>query len=346
MSVMLFCAGGSSNSGIGHLMRCQALAQVAEEQHVDSVFWLTQGARELALSRHDWVGKIVLANNEQHSLADDILAYCDTEMPVAIVVDGYDYSEQFLQQLSALPVPLVLMDDILQPGWQYADVICNPAGEQYRLQYEQGNGAATLCLGADFRLLRREFAVTLTLPLHQRISLTINMGGSDPQALTLPVLESVADALPYAPIRVIAGPGMLLQQREALQDFVRRSSCAIQLIENCQDMADVWNNARLAIAAAGGSQFELAACQTPSLLLCVADNQCEATRQAQSQGWCEAFDFISASPVTELTQRVVNLWNDANMLFAMHQRAAEFAVTDGAFNVLNAIAEKRQYHAQ
>lgn len=342
---LLFCAGGSAASGIGHIMRCQALAQVADAQHVESVFWLTNTARELALSRHDWVGNILEASDDQIHLAQNIIEYCRTELPVAIVIDGYAYTERFIQQLSDLPVPLVMFDDIQQAGWQSADVICNPAGEHLRANYMQGNPGATLCLGPEFRLLRREFTTGFTLPLAQRVSLTINMGGSDPFELTLPVLEAITQAIPDAPLRVVMGPGVSQQQRLALQHFVKSCPSAIQLIENCQDMADVWNNARLAIAAAGGSQFELAACHTPSLLLCVAENQRSATLQAAEQGWCEVFDFTGAQPLRELAERAANLWANQAALNNMHQRAAAFAFTEGAFNVLDAIAQHRQRHA-
>ena len=38
MSAVLFCTGGSRETGIGHVMRCQALAQAAAEQGLDSLF--------------------------------------------------------------------------------------------------------------------------------------------------------------------------------------------------------------------------------------------------------------------------------------------------------------------
>jgi spore coat polysaccharide biosynthesis predicted glycosyltransferase SpsG len=65
----------------------------------------------------------------------------------------------------------------------------------------------------------------------------------------------------------------------------------VQHVHDAQDMADMMLHSKLAVCAAGGSQFELLHCYTPSFLLVVADNQYPATQKASQQGWCEAVDW-------------------------------------------------------
>ena len=100
----------------------------------------------------------------------------------------------------------------------------------------------------------------------------------------------------------------------------------------------MWSNARLAIAAAGGSQFELAACLTPSVLLVVADNQVNATQQAATQGWCESWDARVKPDLTALVSRIVSLWENDAELATMHQKAQAHAETQGALELLSCIA--------
>ncbi|GGF52240.1 UDP-2,4-diacetamido-2,4,6-trideoxy-beta-L-altropyranose hydrolase [Alteromonas lipolytica] len=341
MSTLVFCTGGGQQSGIGHVMRCQALAQAAEEQGLDSVFIVNPAARQFILQRHDWTGRVELAVEGENALIEQLLNTADSAEAALIVLDGYGFSEAFIRAISVANAPLLLLDDIRQPGYQYADIICNPAGEPWRDAYAQANPGALLCLGAGFRLLRREFVATNPLPLAQRFSLTVNLGGSDPTGLTLPLLKALCHELPEAPFRVVTGPGFDGASLSALADFIATSECAIQHIHNCQDMADLWVNSRLAVAAAGGSQFELAACHTPSVLLVVAENQRQASNQAASQGWCEVFEATDVVALNALAARVKALWHDDKQLNTMYESAAPVAVRDGAWQLMAAIATWR-----
>ncbi|WP_339350133.1 glycosyltransferase, partial [uncultured Alteromonas sp.] len=197
------------------------------------------------------------------------------------------------------------------------------------------NANAQLCLGSQYRLLRREFSQTPTLPVSQRQSLTINFGGSDPKHFTLPVLKAISESLANTPIRVVTGPGFI--PLESLQHFIQQSPSPIQHIHNCQDMADVWIHSRLTIAAAGGAQFELAACQSPSVLVVVADNQLNATREASQQGWCDMWDARKSLSIPQLVDKVLTLWNDEARLEKMHMCAAQFSFVTGADTLLDAL---------
>ena len=339
MSGLLFCTGGNKASGIGHLMRCQALAQAAQEHGIDAVFVVNEAAREIALSRHDWCGKQITAPAEQNELAAQLLAVARDIGAIAIVVDGYAFNETFLQSLGESVFPLVLLDDIRQPGIQFASLICNPAGREWQEYYQQHNPQATLCLGAEYRLLRREFTATIPLPIERRFSLTINLGGSDPLGYTLPLLQAINKTVTDAPIRVVTGPGMDSEQLEAIKAYINDSGYAIQHVHNCQDMADLWSNSRLAITAAGGSQFELAACHTPAVLLVVAENQRNTTEQSVTQGWCMMYDALDCIDLDQISKHVTSMWHDGEKLSRMSLAASDYATKDGAFCLLNSILD-------
>ena len=139
------------------------------------------------------------------------------------------------------------------------------------------------------------------------------------------------------PVRVITGAAF--NNISALNEAIKASPLAIQHIHNCQDMADVWRHSKLAVSAAGGSQFELGVCETPSVLLMVAENQRTATEQAQQEGWCTTFDCTGDVPFDEIAGTVHALWQQPGKLEAMQQAVKGKYHADGAFNVLNAIAE-------
>ncbi|MDC8830460.1 UDP-2,4-diacetamido-2,4,6-trideoxy-beta-L-altropyranose hydrolase [Alteromonas gilva] len=340
MSKLVFCVEASASAGMGHLMRCLALAQAAQTRGLDSVWLVPEPVLPVCRQRHDWVGRAEQAASTEAGLAAQVEAICQQEHVLATVLDGYHFSADLAQQLQRLEPPLLVLDDIQGATIDSADIIVNPAGESLHRDYSRRNSTATLCLGAPYRLLRSEFAVTLPLELSQRRSLTVSLGGSDPKHYTLPLLDALAATLPDVPLRVVTGPGFA--HRDALDDFISDSPAIIQHVHNCQDMADVWVNARLAVAAAGGTQFELAACHTPAVLLVVADNQLVATEQASEQGWCETWDARESLDAPALSEKIKALWDDAQTLESMHQGAANYAFTEGADNVLDMLAEHLQ----
>ena len=104
-------------------------------------------------------------------------------------------------------------------------------------------------------------------------------------------------------------------------------------------MADLWSNSRLAITAAGGSQFELAACHTPAVLLVVAENQRNTTEQSVKQGWCMMYDALDCIDLDQISKHVTSMWHDGEKLSRMSLAASDYATKDGAFCLLNSILD-------
>lgn len=59
MNEMLFWVEASPEAGIGHLIRCIALAQAARLKGVQCLFLLNENARKIALTQHDWEFPII-----------------------------------------------------------------------------------------------------------------------------------------------------------------------------------------------------------------------------------------------------------------------------------------------
>ena len=335
MSELLFVVEVSSESGIGHLMRCLALAQAAQERGINSVFFVPAFAQRICKTRHDWCGTIVVAEQNSSTSLSLIEQRLQKKRTLGIVVDGYHFDQAFIERVSQLCFPLLILDDVKSPICQYAHLITNPAGVDWKSDYQSINPHATLCLGPRYRLLRRSFRQPPALPLSRRHCLTISFGGSDPKHFTLPVLKAVVKYLQDVPIRVVTGPGFT--QQTELGEFLTCCDAPVQHIHNGQDMADIWVNSRLTIAAAGGSQFELVACSSPSVLVVVADNQISATTQAVEQGWCEWWDARQALNVDLLAQKISNLWNDEKQLSQMYARSEHASYLAGTDNLLDAL---------
>ena len=340
MRPIVFRVAASEQIGLGHLMRCLALAQAAEDAGISVVFALDAGAVDFARARHDWNYPIVPVPADltdcKHS--EWLYGLLQKQNAPVLVVDGYIFTPDIFSHIPRDVVCTIVMDDGQQHLAQYADIIVNPATQTLDESYKKANPDVICATGDKYRLLRREFRTAQIKPLESRQGIAINFGGSDPLHLTLPLLKAITASNADIPIRVVTGPAC--EAYTEIADWAATSPAPIQHIHNCQDMAEVWCHARLAISAAGGSQFELGVCQTPTLLVVVAENQVAATSEAMEQGWCLSFDGRKRNVVSELAEKSISLYEENSLLSGMSEKAAQHYDVDGADRLLELLAEK------
>ncbi|MFT5313261.1 MAG: UDP-2,4-diacetamido-2,4,6-trideoxy-beta-L-altropyranose hydrolase [Paraglaciecola sp.] len=334
---ILFRVDANSSIGMGHLMRCLALAQALDKWNIQSFFAVDSSTQALCKSRRDWCGEILLLPEHIEATAETawIEKMLIDQQIDALVLDGYQFGQAYRQGLSRLNCPLILFDDNNESGALYAKLVINGAENAPALGYQQTAPAADYCLGAQYRVLRQEFIHQIPSQWQARHLLTLCMGGSDPKQLSLPLLKALEAQGFTGPICLITGDAY--QGLAQLQSVLQHSAMTVQHIHNCQVMASVFSQSRLVVSAAGGSQFELLACQSPSVLLVVADNQVNATLQAAQQGWCEMGDLRSEVNFKALAKQVAALWADEKSLRAMHQQAQTHSDVQGAERVVRAI---------
>jgi UDP-2,4-diacetamido-2,4,6-trideoxy-beta-L-altropyranose hydrolase len=126
-----------------------------------------------------------------------------------------------------------------------------------------------------------------------------------------------------------------------LAEVIKSSGLDITHLHDCQSMAEELVNTKLALSAAGGSQFELLACATPSILVVVAENQTLASQDAATQGWCQVVNSDATSTDEWVTQGL-SLWQQPERLLGMHQKALLYAVVDGAKNIVELMSEPKK----
>lgn len=342
MSRVYFRVNAGKQIGLGHLMRCQALAQALaqalDEQGVDCLFLVNPEAEPFCRSRHDWVGRIQIIPTDLEIQQEPawIAAFLNARSTEALVLDGYQFSADYRAALKQNHIPLVLFDDNNDSGPLHGDMVINGASNAAALQYDLTAPQAELCLGAEYRILRQEFIVKPEVSWSKRNSLTLVFGGSDVLGLTLNILRELDKRQVTFPVRVMTGAAY--SQHQQLNSLIHQSHLAIQHLADCQQVADIFCHSRLVVSAAGGTQFELLACHTPSVLIAVAENQLNATEQAAGQGWCEWKNFTVEQNITGLVDRLCELWGDEKRLSEMHQKTRLYADLDGANRVIERLS--------
>lgn len=342
MNKILFRTDGNSNMGTGHLMRCLALAQALKKQHVSSTFVVSNEAAAICHSRQDWEGEVIVlpANIGKHDEASWLAELCQQTQVDALILDGYQFDASYRKSVSAFTGCLVLFDDNNDSGDLHADVIINGADNANELGYRQTAPVAKLCLGSQYRVMRKEF-VDLEPPVWaERQALGIIMGGSDPLNLSLPLLDALENQVQLCllpKIKLLTGPAY--PHIEQLNEFLSHTSLTIEHCANCQQVAEVFAQCKLVVSAAGSSQFELLACQTPSILLVVADNQLNASQQASTQGWCLMFDARNRLDFSAIARQTLALYRNEPELQKMYQLCEQYKDAEGGQRVVEAMVQ-------
>lgn len=270
----------TSSIGIGHVMRCLALAQAWKSRGGQAVFigMMPESCRRrliqegfqyyfLPAPHPDQSDlKITMQTIEQSRLAS-------SEEPGWIVVDGYHLSADFQGGLRKAGFRVLVIDDYgHQPNYA-ADIILNQNPGAEKITYPDGK--CRLLLGTKYVLLRNEFlAETSPNQTRQRPAknILVSMGGADPGNATLKILKGLAQANLFdTDVRVLIGPANI--HRDSLEQFRLQKKLNFSLLDHVQDMRPLLQWADVAVSAAGSTCLELAYFGIPMALVVLAENQ-------------------------------------------------------------------------
>ncbi|MBO1255242.1 UDP-2,4-diacetamido-2,4,6-trideoxy-beta-L-altropyranose hydrolase [Alteromonas sp. 5E99-2] len=283
-----FFTEGSSRSGMGHLLRCLALAQALQSKKHKITFVLDLPSIELVNIRSDWIGNIV---EVAETFSASSLTGFSHEVVDWVVIDSYNVPPDFFKLCKNACERVALFDDLVYTDFEHVDLVINSAMNHNQYQNKQLN--TRFALGHNYRILRREFTEIQPKSIDERNTIVLCLGGADTQNLTGYFLELLVSLpLNYA-ICVVTGPAY--KYVDDLNTLINRMNKVLKISishkHNVQNMAEVWGQALFAVSAGGSSQFELLACHTPSLLIVVASNQRHASKLSNEQGWAEIIEY-------------------------------------------------------
>ncbi|CAL4869060.1 UDP-N-acetylglucosamine--N-acetylmuramyl-(pentapeptide) pyrophosphoryl-undecaprenol N-acetylglucosamine transferase [Asticcacaulis sp. MM231] len=263
----------STQIGLGHFMRCFAIAEEARAQGIEVTFLLNE-LGEAVMARLEEIGaKGVRIDGSLGSAADFMgMAALDLTRKDWLLIDGYAATEDYIA-LQSQAVRVAVVDDLNVLERFDCDLLINPAQAAKPADYKRKT-RARLRLGPDYALIRKEF--TQACPVSAEAPfVTIMFGGSDPSQLTSLCIEGIYRNIESVHVRTIAGPANVhTNDLTKLEQKLER----YRLYASPPSVARVLAGSALVITAAGGSVGEVAAMGLPALVLVVYDNQAAALK--------------------------------------------------------------------
>ena len=274
-------APGDSEVGVGHVMRCIALAEA----------WIrTGGAKAVLLTANclPWVAKaandagidvapMLMAPGEVWSESDakylaEFAVGCNADW---VVVDGYRFGVEYFKTLSSGgDFRVMAVDDYGHCSRYDVDIVLNESGSS---AFEKGPHTLVL-QGFEYALVRREFyEARLRRESHysDERSVFVGMGGSNAMGLA----EEISDRLRNA----------------GFVPFLADSTCSI---------ARQMEHAGMGVVNGGMTAIEALGVGLPLIVVPVADNQIEPANFFRRMG---AARCVDPSCLDQIGQEAMNL---------------------------------------
>jgi UDP-2,4-diacetamido-2,4,6-trideoxy-beta-L-altropyranose hydrolase len=194
---LLIRADGSTEIGLGHLVRCMSLAQILEEDY-NIEFVCKQIPEKI---EHELKKETFRLNK----IEDDSSFLDSLNSEITVVLDGYHFDLQYQKKIKQSGSKLVIIDDLHSHKF-HADLIINHAPGVTENDYS-AEPYTKFALGPDYALLRSSFLQVAKKDRKARdnSSIFICFGGSDVKNLTQSVYEVVCNFDQFKKINIVTG---------------------------------------------------------------------------------------------------------------------------------------------
>jgi UDP-2,4-diacetamido-2,4,6-trideoxy-beta-L-altropyranose hydrolase len=259
MKKILFRADGNAQIGLGHVMRCLALAEIVGPDY-DRQFAIVQPSA--AVTRLiEKTGATVLTLPTD--AVTDLLPLLGPD--TVAVLDGYNFDADYQRIVREHARSLVYIDDLVS-GRQVADVVINHAGDLTADRYE-AELYTYLLLGPKFALVNPAF-VSRPQP-RPDAPVFVNLGGADPLNLTHTLVSGL---LAESDHRLTVVLGAANPHRATFADF---PTDRVKLLVNlsAKQMARAMSGCRVAVVACSTISYEICTVGRSFVGIQHADNQ-------------------------------------------------------------------------
>jgi spore coat polysaccharide biosynthesis predicted glycosyltransferase SpsG len=258
---------GSVTLGLGHVVRCLAVAEELAALGADVSF----------ASRPDAVATAMVERAGFTVHGPEALAAAD----VALVDVRDDTSRAELDALRRRGTAVGVLDDGSDRRLAADVVFYPPVPGVERLEWEGFSGFVRT--GWDWIPLRRGFSAPGVARAQRDVPrVLVACGGSDPVGLTLRAVRALElIELPLEPVLLI---GAAFRHRAALDVLLSSAARPYDVRIDPSDPAATLADADVAIASFGMTAYELAALRVPAVHLCLTDDHAESAAALHRAG--------------------------------------------------------------
>ena len=314
---LLLRADSRPHVGVGHLVRCWALAEEWTQAGGEASIVVDRADETLSALTPDDAGVDLLVADRPLDAGEfiDVASAID---PDWVVVDGYDFDSSFEESVRSAGFRLLVIDDFASRDHGAADLVL----DQNLGPEPSAYGPVRLLHGPRFTLLRSNVRAVggLTTAASTRPRVAVSFGAS-PTAAARTLLTAIIRDLD-ADIDVL-GSG-----------FERGHHDRVQYHGLVTDPAPLFRSAHVVVSASGSTVWELCHLGVPSVLVSVAGNQEPVGESLARAGAAIYLGPISDVDPMAMIRTLTDLLRDSDRRRQMSTTAARLVDGHGARRVV------------
>ena len=338
---LLIRSDASVSIGPGHVMRCLALAQAWQDDGGRVIFAMAEStpalAKRLRAEGIDVVHLEVRPGSDSDANRVNELAH---ERDASwIVVDGYQFDGAYQRAIKSAGHKLCFIDDNGHAENYSADIILNQNLHATDSLYPNRAVYTEPVLGPRYALLRREFREWSTWRREIRTlgaKVLVTVGGSDPNNITLPVIEAL-QLVKANNLQAVIAVGGSNPNAAAIESASRQAGPFARVVSDANNMPELMAWADVAIAAAGIVSWEICALGLPAILFPVAANQQATADHLRNLGAARVIPEILSCGAIELAEEISQLLGSFEDRKRISQAARQLVDGLGCERVVSAL---------
>ena len=253
MKIAFFTEAGSER-GMGHLIRCQTIANEFEQNNIEINIFLDSDIN------YDYKFK-----NLTYFKWEELNINIHYDV---IFIDSYEATEDIYNNLQKKTNLVIYIDDFERIDYPKG-IIINFAPDSKELFFKNRNKNSEYLLGLDYIPIRKEFLKYKNLKKEKK--LFIMLGGSDTANLSLNIIEALKD---IDIKKVIVSNNEITSNKLSKYDNVK-----VLFQSNDDELIKEMATSSYAISTASMSLYELSFLQIPTIIIAVSQNQITGVSQ-------------------------------------------------------------------
>lgn len=307
----VFRCDASPKLGAGHVMRCLTLADALA----------AAGWRCEFVVGEDSVATVPSLKQSSFPVQGDLSAIGAADL---LVVDHYDLDARFESQCRPWAQRILVIDDLADRPHDCDGLLDQTFGRNAADYRSRVPASSDLLVGTQYALLRPEFAQRREEALRRREGralnrLFISFGGTDPFRLGERAIQAIQAS--------------------------RQSDCRVDRVDgrtSAAAMADLMDEADLALGAAGTTSWERCCLGLPTLIVITADNQRLVADYLAEAGAVRVLGWHEQVTVETIRRAIDDIAGDPDSLAGMAARAARLCDGLGTARVVERIERMYQ----
>lgn len=260
---VLIRVDGSATIGLGHIVRCMALADILRPEF-DILFVCRDISEKLELELQK--EQLPLVKINFNSELFDLISVNDI-----VVIDGYDFDISFQLKIKSFGCKLVCIDDTHHQEYA-ADLIINH-GPSINKDLYKASTYTKFALGHDYLLLRKAFLdqIPLKRVIESVNNLLVILGGSDIKKLATHLIDHKIYQY-FDKVNIVSGASdNSYPQLKSYCEFIPN----INLFSNLSDyeLVELISKCEICICTASGVSYEMACIGIGMVICMVSQNQ-------------------------------------------------------------------------